>query len=56
MLETILWLFGGWCAIAIFLGVLIGKAIREGLDTDAPAHVSTGDWQRVIKPVVRSRW
>lgn len=48
-----MWMVGMGILIAfvalLLFGVFIGKVIHHGLDGDAPAHVSVGDWDRVTR-------
>lgn len=46
-MEMLLLVGAVWCVLAAGLAVLIGKAIAQGNDDDAPAHIARRDWQRV---------
>ena len=53
-MELLLWFGVGWLVIAAVLAVLIGKAIHQGFDEDAPEGVARRDWDRVKSG--RPRW
>jgi hypothetical protein len=53
MHDMVLWFVGGAVLLGMVLAYFVWQDVTLSDDADAPAHVNTGDWQRVTK---RSEW